>query len=88
MIKKVGKDRIINVRQKLREFGRLLFVLNKLNFLCKFFFDYLCFEYFDDVLDVVKKFCNLEDGQMMRGCEKYEFFFLVLKFGYFLKKLV
>lgn len=87
MIKKVGKDCIIYVRQKLCEFG-LLFVLNKLNFLCKFFFDYLCFEYIENVLDVVKKYCNLEDGQMMRGCEKYEFFFLVLKFGYFLKKLV
>lgn len=49
------EDRITNVRQKLRELGRLLLVLNKLNSHCKSFFDYLCPEHFDDVLDAVKK---------------------------------
>lgn len=87
MIKKVGKDRITNVRQKLRELGRLLLVLNKLNSPCKFFFDYLCPEHFDDVLDAVKKLCNSEDGQTMRGCEKYELPSLALKLGHSLKKL-
>lgn len=61
--------------------------MNKLNSPCKFFFDYLCPEHFDDVLDAVKKLCNSEDGQTMRGCEKYELPSLALKLGHSLKKL-
>lgn len=42
MIKKVGKDRITNVKQRLPERGRLYLVFSKINSQCKSFFDYIC----------------------------------------------
>ncbi|XP_033760778.1 uncharacterized protein LOC117342681 [Pecten maximus] len=82
---KNGRERAGNVRQKIREMGRLLQVLPK-TVEQRSMSDFLTPEKFDAVVCGVKKLCVLE-GETMRGCDKLQRPALALKVGHTLKKL-
>ncbi|XP_033730885.1 uncharacterized protein LOC117320396 [Pecten maximus] len=90
MIQKVGKSRIANVRQKLRELGRLLIEMRKTTSLQNFN-DILKPGNFDNITEVVWNIAGTsqsgEEAFTKRGLPKYEKPSLALKLGHSLKKM-
>ncbi|XP_060083514.1 uncharacterized protein LOC132562769 [Ylistrum balloti] len=95
MIQKVGKSRLANVRQKLRELGRLLIELRKTTPVngtsLQNFDDVLKPQNFDRVTEVVWNIAGTtpsgEEAFTQRGLPKYEKPSLALKLGHSLKRM-
>ncbi|XP_021356135.1 uncharacterized protein LOC110452122 [Mizuhopecten yessoensis] len=95
MIQKVGKSRVANVRQKLRELGRLLIEMRKTTPVngtsLQNFNDIIKPENFDRITEVVWNIAGTslsgEEVYTQRGLPKYEKPSLALKLGHSLKKM-
>lgn len=87
MLKRVGRGRLPNVRQKLRQLGRLLVSLRCLSTEAAVFTDFIKPKEFDRVVDAVKKISSNPSELTEKGCQKYSLPSLALKLGHSLKRL-
>lgn len=87
MLKRVGRGRLPNVRQKLRQLGRLLVSLRCLSTEAAVFTDFIKPKEFDRVVNALKKISSNPSELTERGCQKYSLPSLALKLGHSLKRL-